>query len=78
MNPEHTHYCHCVDTDLYELQAAIEEARAIHLEPEPKHNCIVCGNNAGLCDNCKWTKNCVVCNEVWPCDTFIALDLERS
>jgi hypothetical protein len=75
---EHSKYCHCVCTDLYELQAAIEEARAIHIKLEPRDECLLCGKTDGSCDNCKWTKNCVCCDEEWPCDTFIALDLKRS
>jgi hypothetical protein len=75
---EHSQHCHCVCTDLAELQAAIEQARQIHLQPEPKTNCIMCGTTTGSCDNCKWVKNCIVCAELWPCDTFIALDLETN
>ena len=78
MNPKHSQHCHCVCTDLADLQAAIEQARAIHLQPEPKTNCIMCGTTTGSCDNCKWVKNCIVCAEQWPCDTFIALDLETN
>ncbi len=78
-NNEHSKYCHCVCTDLYELQAAIEQARAIHVQHEPRDKpCIACGTNYRACDNCKWLNDCVVCLETWPCDTFIALDLERS
>ena len=78
MNPKHSQHCHCVCTDLADLQAAIEQARQIHLQPEPKTNCIMCGTTTGSCDNCKWVKNCIVCAEQWPCDTFIALDLETN
>lgn len=78
MTKEHSQHCHCVCTDLAELQAAIEQAREIHLQPEPKTNCIMCGTTTGSCDNCKWVKNCIVCAEQWPCDTFIALDLETN
>jgi hypothetical protein len=75
-HPDHSKHCHCVCTDLYDLQAAIETARAIHLQPEPRDKCIMCGATDGSCDNCKWVKNCIVCNEEWPCDTFIALDYQ--
>lgn len=78
MTKEHSQHCHCVCTDLADLQAAIEQAREIHLQPEPKTNCIMCGTTNGSCDNCKWVKNCIVCAEEWPCDTFIALDLETN
>ena len=73
-HPDHSKHCHCVCTDLFDLQAAIEQARAIHLKPEPRDECIMCKTNTGSCDNCKWVHNCIVCNEPWPCDTFIALD----
>ena len=73
-HPDHSNHCHCVCTDLFDLQAAIEEARAIHLKPEPRDKCLMCGTTEGKCDNCKYIHDCIVCGEVWPCDTFIALD----
>jgi len=33
-HPEHSKHCHCVCTDLFDLQAAIEQARAIHYRHE--------------------------------------------
>jgi len=75
-NSEHSKYCHCVCTDLSDLQEAIEKARAIHLQPEPRDNCIMCGTSTGSCNNCKWILNCIICAERWPCDTFRALDIE--
>jgi hypothetical protein len=77
MNPEHSKHCHCVCTDLFDLQAAIEEARAIHYRKEPRDvNCLVCGTTTENCDNCKYLKDCIVCGEEWPCDTYIALDYQ--
>jgi hypothetical protein len=75
-HPEHSKHCHCVCTDLFDLQAAIEEARAIHVRHEPviDKDCLVCGTKDRRCDNCKYLNDCIVCGEEWPCDTFIALD----
>jgi hypothetical protein len=79
MTQEHSNYCHCVCTDLIDLQSAIEMARAIHIKHEPNDKpCLVCDTVDGSCDNCRWIKDCVVCAEAWPCDTFIALDYEAS
>jgi hypothetical protein len=78
MTQEHSKYCHCVCQDLFEYQAAIEMARAIHIKYTPNEKpCLICDRLDGACDNCRWIKDCVVCGELWPCDTFIALDLER-
>lgn len=75
MNPEHSKHCHCVCTDLFELQETIEQARALHFRKDPSgKDCLVCGTTTEDCDNCKFLKDCLVCGEEWPCDTFIALD----
>jgi len=71
---EHSKHCHCVCTDLFDLQEAIEKARAIHTRYTPNKNCLMCGNTDGSCVNCAYLKDCIVCGDVWPCDTFIALD----
>lgn len=74
-HPEHSKHCHCVCTDLFDLQAAIEQARAIHYRHEHKQTlCLVCNTLDEDCDNCRYLKDCVVCAEEFPCDTFIALD----
>lgn len=73
-HPEHSKHCHCVCTDLFDLQAAIEQARAIHMKATAKSECLICGTIEGKCENCKHINNCIVCDEEWPCDTFIALD----
>jgi hypothetical protein len=75
MTKEHSNYCHCVCTDLSDLQEAIEQARAIHYRKDASDkDCLVCGTKEENCDNCKFLKDCLVCGEEWPCDTFIALD----
>jgi hypothetical protein len=77
MNDNHSKHCHCVCADLADLQEAIETARAIHNRHEPKNNdCLVCGSKDENCENCRYLKDCIVCAEEWPCDTFIALDYE--
>jgi hypothetical protein len=74
-HPEHSKHCHCVCTDLFDLQAAIEQARAIHYRHEKTEKpCLVCGTTDENCDNCRQYKDCIVCHEQFPCDTFIALD----
>jgi len=79
MTQKHSKYCHCVCQDLFEYQAAIEQARAIHIQYTPNDKpCLVCNTTNGSCNNCRWLKDCVACGQKWPCDTFIALDLERS
>jgi hypothetical protein len=78
MSHDDSQYCHCVCTDLFELQAAIEMARAIHIQHQPpSKDCLICGNKDGNCANCSYLKDCIVCGEDWPCDTFIALDYDK-
>jgi len=78
MNKDHSQHCHCNCNDLFDLQEAIEKALAIHIRPEPKNDCLMCNTNYGGCNNCKWVKNCIVCAELWPCDTFMALDINNE
>jgi len=75
MSHDHSKYCHCVCTDLIDLQSAIEMARAIHIQYQPPTKpCLVCNTVDAACDNCKWNKDCIICGEVWPCETFKILD----
>ena len=79
MNEQHSKYCHCVCTDLIDLQSAIEMARAIHIQHQPPNkDCLICGKQDGNCANCRYLKDCIVCGEEWPCDTFIALDYDAK
>lgn len=77
MNPKHSDHCHCVCTDLEAIKASVEMARAIHIKFEPREKpCLVCNQTDGTCANCRWIRDCVACGELWPCDTFKALDWE--
>lgn len=74
----HKYHSHCGCYYISDLEEAIEKALAIHIKPEPKANCLVCDTTTGSCDNCKWLKDCIVCNELWPCDTYITLDITHE
>lgn len=79
MNQEHSQHCHCNCNDLFDLQEAIEAALLLHQRHEPRNvDCLVCGTTTENCANCKFLRDCVTCAETWPCDTFLALDINND